>query len=201
MRLPKGIGTVVAGGLVALALAGCGGGEDGNEPSADAQASVKAFSESFSADTGLNLEAEQLPGGAKLLVLDRNGDASEVTQDEAEYLSRFGNAQIYLVDEGDPDVIFEAATGQTGKSRPATTGGDTVSINSEVADEPDEDGVIWTRNCVEYEKKTELNTCTWTGTKRYGRNVIVTWTQTSEGLSEGARELDAAVSAAVAAGA
>jgi hypothetical protein len=202
MRLRKAIAAATAVSLAVLVATGCGGGgeDQSGDPADDVRVSVTDFKDAFAGETGLDLAARDLPGGVKLLALDQDGDPMNATRGEVEFLREYGNAQIYLVEDGDPELIFETARGETGRSEPAASGGDTVTIASEVAEEPDGDGVIWTRNCVEYEKKSELNTCAWTGTKRYGQNVIVTWTQTSEGLSEGARRLDEAVSAAVAGG-
>jgi hypothetical protein len=197
MRQGKAIAAAIMIGL-ALAAAGCGGEDEADGPPADARVSVKEFRDAFAGDTGVTLTVEDLPGGASLLVADQDGDPLNVTPREAEFLRQYGSAQIYVVEDGDPDLIFRAATGKTGQSKSARSGGDTVSIDTEVAEEPDEDGVTWTRNCVNYENQSGLDTCAWTGTKRYGQNVIVSWTQTSRGLTPEARELDEAVSAAAA---
>ena len=191
------IAAVTAVSLFALAMTGCGGGEGSGDPPEDVRVSVGEFKDSFAGETGLELKAQDLPGGAKLLALDQDGDPMNTTRGEVEFIRKYGNAQIYVVDNGDPDLLFRTVTGKTGKSKPAKSGGDTVSIASEVAEEPDGDGVVWTRNCVDYGKQNELDTCAWTGTKRYGQNVIVSWSQTSEGLTPGAQKLDEAVSAAV----
>lgn len=56
---------------------------------------------------------------------------------------------------------------------------------------------IWVKRCVRYEKLESLNTCGWTGNKRYCKNVIVIWTTSGDSLDEAGSRLDKAVSAAV----
>jgi hypothetical protein len=186
-----GIGLAV---VASLALVGGCGGDDNTVPP-DTQVSVGGFSEGFAAATGLTLKPEELPGGASLLV-PGGSDGSDASGKEVEFLREYGNARIYVVEDGDPDLVYEASVGENGTSRPTRTGDDLVSIETEVATEADDDGVVWTRNCVRYEKQPELNTCAWTGTKRYGQNLIVSWTQNEEGLTAGGRSLDEAVTSA-----
>jgi hypothetical protein len=182
----------------ATGLAGCGGGDENPTTgiASDVRTSVAGFKSGFADATGVRLNRSDLPGGAVLLSAGRDGDGTDVTNQESAFLRDYGNARIYVVEDGDPDLIFSTATGRSGTSTPVESGGDTVSISTDVK-EPDDEGVVWSRNCVNYEKQEKLDTCAWTGTKRYGDNVIVTWTQTTEGLTPQSRRLDDAVTAAV----
>ena len=184
------------------AVTGCG--DDGGsgavvDPDPDTTVTVDQFVSGFSDETGIELTPDELPGGAVLLRFDDDGNESEFSQAETEFQQEYGSSQIYVVTaDGDPDMIFDAVVGEPGKGEPIRSGGDTVRLDRSVADKPDADGVIWARQCVRYEKDSSLNSCAWTGSKRYGSNVIVSWTTTTDGLDQAGSKLDRAVSAVVA---
>ncbi len=194
-------------------FAGCGGDDGGNSDSGGTTGgsgaavevdptstlTVEQFTSGFADETGFELTSESFPGGARTLSFDEDGDAMTLTEAETGFFEEFGAPQIYLVEaDGDPDLVFDAVVGEPGKGEPIESGGDTVRLDREVSEEPDADGIVWSEQCVTYEKDKSLNTCAWSGTKRYGTNVIVSWTSTSDALDETASRLDQAVSATVA---
>jgi hypothetical protein len=184
-------------------LAGCGGGDDaGSGASADpdptTSVSVEQFKAGFAEQTGVELTAEDFPGDTVLLEFDDDGDAFKMSEAEAAYIEEYGTAQIYVVEPGvDPEMIFDVVTGGNLDEAPVESGSDTVRLVTNIADEPDADGVIWVEQCVRFEDQESRNTCAWTGNKLYGSNVIVSWTADGDTLDEAATRLDEAVSAAV----
>jgi len=189
--------------LVIFAVAGCGGDDDAGSdilaaPDPGTRVSADQFRTGFASETGVELTASDFPGETVLLGFDDDGDPMASSDAETAFVEEFGTAQIYVVEpDGDPETILDAVTGESRDDTPVESGGDTVRLITNVA-EPDADGVIWTRQCVRYEDQQSLNACSWTGTKRYGRNAIVSWTATSDALDEASSRLDQAVSATVA---
>jgi len=186
----------LVGVFVVAAFAGCGGGEDFDSTDS---VTVEQFKTGFSEQTGVELTAEDFPGDTVILSLDDDGDALKFSEAETEFMEEYGTAQIYVVEAGgDPEMIFDVVAGKSLSDAPVESGGDTVRLVTKVADEPDADGVIWVERCVRYENRKSLSSCSWTGSKRYGTNVIVSWTAADDSLDEAAKRLDEAVSAAVA---
>jgi hypothetical protein len=200
---------------VAIAvITGCGGGDggasDGGVPDGQGSAAaiavdpsttvtVDQFKRGFTDETGFELTANSFPGGAQLLTFDDDGDLMTVSEAESAFFDEFGTPQIYVVAaDGDPDLIFDVVVGEPGKGEPVEFGDDMARIDRTVSGQPDADGIIWSEQCVVYEKDSSRNVCAWSGTKRYGRNLIVSWTSTGDSLEEAAARLDRAVSAAVA---
>ena len=62
--------------------------------------------------------------------------------------------------------------------------------------EPDGDGVIWKRSCVEYSDDPSLDACSWTAFKPYGDNVLATWTSVTGEMDGASENLDRAMEAA-----
>lgn len=190
--------------LAIATFTGCGGGDDAGsgttaDPDPTASVTVDQFRTGFAEQTGIELTADDFPGETVILGFDDDGDAMKYSEAETAFIDEYGTAQIYIVEPGgDPELIFEAVTGKGLDEAPFESGGDTVRLVTKIADEPDADGVIWVEQCVRYEKQKTLNACSWTGNKRYGRNVIVSWTAAGDTLDEAAARLDEAVSAAVA---
>jgi hypothetical protein len=187
-------------------FAGCGGGsgDSGTESGAPVvvepttNVTVKQFQDAFADETGFELTADSFPGGAQLLSFDDDGDPMEFSDAETGFANEFGSAQIYVVEaDGDPEMILDVVVGEAGKGDSVEFGGELVRIDRRVS-KPDADEVIWSEQCVVYEGKKTPKACSWSGTKRYGQNVIVTWTSPSSELSPSAARLDRAVSATVA---
>ena len=189
--------------LAIAAVVGCGGEDDGGSdtvaaPDPATRVSADQFRTGFAEETGIELTASDFPGDTVLLGFDDDGDPMASSDAETAFVEEFGTVQIYVVEPGgDPELILDAVTGESRDDTPVESGGDTVRLITNVA-EPDADGVVWTRQCVRYEKQKSLNACSWTGTKRYGQNVIASWTATSDELDEASSRLDEAVSATVA---
>ncbi len=203
MKLRNPLLAALLSTLAITLAAGCGGDdstppEDVQEPAANVEVTVDEFKSGFADETGFDLTADDFPGGAKLLSFDEDGEIMELSEAETEFQNEFGTAQIYVVEDGDPAFILNVAVGKTEKGDFADLGDDRVALDKTVASQPDENGVIWTRQCVRYEKAKDRNVCSWSGTKQYGKNVIVTWTSTDDSLDEAAARLDQSVSAAVA---
>ncbi len=191
--------------VAAVGLGACGGSDDPGpattttaDPDQTASVTVEQFESGFADATGTRLTPRDFPGGAVLFSFDDDGDVMQTSEAEAAFIEEFGTAQIYVVEpDGDPQIILDAVTGESRDDTPVESGGDTVRLVTKVA-EPDGDGVIWSEQCVRYEKQKSLNACAWSGTKRYGKNVIVNWTATADEMDEAASRLDEAVSQAVA---
>lgn len=198
LRIPTALVCVLA----LAAFTGCGGdggSDSAGDPDPNAKVTVDQFVTGFNDETGIELSPDDLPGGAVLLGFDEDGDVTEFSPAEIGFQEEFGTAQIYVVTaDGDPDMIFETVVGEPGKGEPIRSGGDTVRLDRTVAGKPDVDGVIWSKQCVRYEGDRSLNSCAWSGSKRFGQNVIVSWTATSGELDDASSNLDQTVSAVVA---
>lgn len=187
-----------------VVFTGCGGDDETGstaaaEPDPATTVSVEQFRTGFSEQTGIELTASDFAGEAVLLGFDDDGDAMEFSEAETAFQDEYASAQIFVVESGgDPDQIFDVVTGKGRDEASLESGGDTLRLITTIADEPDADGVIWTEQCLRYEKRKSRDSCSWTGSKRYGRNVIVSWTATSDTLDEASSRLDEAVSAVVA---
>jgi hypothetical protein len=190
--------------IAVSSFASCGGGDDAGsgstaDPDPTTSVTVEQFKAGFADQTGIELTADDFPGDTVLLQFDDDGDVMKISEAEAAFMDEYGTAQIYVVEPGgDPEMIFDVVTGKAMDDAPVESGGDTVRLVTNVADEPDADGVIWVEQCVRYENQKSLNSCAWTGTKRYGTNVIVSWTAAGDTLDDAAARLDEAVSAVVA---
>ena len=145
--------------LVISAVAGCGGDDDAGSdivaaPDPGTRVSADQFRTGFASETGVELTASDFPGETVLLGFDDDGDPMASSDAETAFVEEFGTAQIYVVEpDGDPELILDAVTGESRDDTPVESGGDTVRLITNVA-EPDADGVIWTRQCVRYEKQT-----------------------------------------------
>ena len=200
LLIPLTLGCVYA----IATFAGCGGNGDtdsGTSANIDPSTSVSVdqFKAGFAEQTGVELTADDFPGETSILGFDDDGDAMSSSDAESAFIDEYGTVQIYVVEpDGDPDMIFDVVTGESLDDAPVESGGDTLRLVTKVADEADADGVIWVERCVRYEQQKSLNACSWTGNKRYGKNVIVSWTASGDTLDEAAARFDEAVSAAVA---
>lgn len=193
----------LVGVLAVTAFVGCGGGGDagsgttGADPTASV--TVEQFKAGFAEQTGIELTPDDFPGDTVLLQFDDDGEAAEVSEAEAAFLDEYGAAQIYVVEaDGDPDMILDVLTGENADEAPVEVGGEKVRLVTKIAEEPDADGVVWVERCIRSEEKGSLSSCSWTGIKRYGSNVIVSWTAAGDTLDGAAAKLDEAVSATVA---
>lgn len=193
--------------LVIGVFAGCGGDDGGSggdsagpavvEPTATV--SVEQFKSGFADETGFELTSEPFPGDSQTLSFDDDGDLMTISEAETDFIDEFGIPQIYLVDpDGDTDMIFDLVVGEPGGGEPTEFGGDMARLDRKVFEKPDADGVIWSKECVRFEKDESRNVCSWSGTKRYGANVIVKWPSTGKEIEPTAARLDQAMSATVA---
>jgi hypothetical protein len=182
---------------LALGLTACGG-DDGGEPAQPdgGNLTVASIQEGFEAETGRALVRKESDFGLPpTLVFDDDGDIMEVTDAEIDVIREFGSFTIYVGEEGNPQTDFDLLIGKSERST-APSGESQVTLTNTVARQPDENGVVWKKSCVDYQEDPSLNVCSWTAFKQYGDNVLVTWTANSGEIDEKGTALLEAMDAA-----
>jgi hypothetical protein len=179
----------------ALFLLACGGDDPPAPVDTTTQFTPEQVKESFERATGHGLTVETSEfGGPVRLVYEDDGDPAAVSPTESEVIGELGAFTIYVVEEGDPESEFALIVGESGNGEPLDYGGDTVTYRTEVASEPDGDGILWKETCAEYETDVSLNSCYWSASKQYGANVLATWSTEANELDQAGEDFDAVMS-------